>query len=230
MPVLLMLVAALASYFVGSIPMGWVWVKLFTGQDVRTIGSGRTGGTNALRAAGRVAGALTSVGDFFKGLAGVWLARWLVPDTLYPQFAPWAQALSGLAAVAGHNWSIYIGFKGGAGTGPNVGVAAGFYFPTVLALAPLVPITLILTGYASVTSIVIGALIVLFYVLAAVLWSWPWAYAVYGAAAFLLVLWALRPNLQRLMNGTERMVGPRARRRQAAGDTTPAADRDASSR
>jgi glycerol-3-phosphate acyltransferase PlsY len=134
---------------------------------------------------------------------------------------PWAQALAGLAAVAGHNWSIYIGFKGGAGTGPNVGVAAGFYFPTVLALAPLVPITLILTGYASVTSIVIGALIVLFYVLAAALWSWPWAYAVYGVAALALVLWALRPNLRRLMNGTERMVGPRARRRQAAMDNAP---------
>jgi glycerol-3-phosphate acyltransferase PlsY len=193
--------------------MGWLWVKLLSGQDVRTIGSGRTGGTNAMRAAGRTAGVLTGLGDFAKGLAGVGLARLLLPEAQYAAWAQWGQALAGTAAVLGHNWSIYIGFKGGAGTGPNLGVAAALYPIGVLLLVPLVPILLVLTGYASVTSIVVSALIPLTFLGLTLTSGWPWAYVAYGVITLGLVLLALRPNIRRLLDGTERMVGPRARRR-----------------
>ncbi len=201
--------SALVAYLIGSIPMGYVWVKVLTGKDVTRFGSGRTGGTNAARAGGRWAGILTGVGDFMKGLLAVMVARWLLPES-YGTLSYWAQVVAGTAAVLGHNWSIYLGFKGGAGTGPNLGVAAAFAPLVGLALVPLVPLLLVLTGYASVASLTIAVLIPLVFGLLALAAGWPWAYAVYGVITLALIIWALRPNIQRLIAGTERRVGPRA--------------------
>ncbi len=209
---LLLLCAVVVAYLIGSIPLGWGWVKLLTGQDVRKVGSGRTGGTNAARAGGRLAGVLTGVADFFKGALGVWLAQMLVPPAQYGVLAYWAQAAAGSAAIAGHNWSIYLGFKGGAGTGPNLGVSFAFT-PLSLLLVPLVPLLLYVTGYASVASLVIAALVPVLFLLLCLIVHWPWAYVVYGLIAMVLVSLSLRPNIQRLLSGNERMVGPRAKRK-----------------
>jgi glycerol-3-phosphate acyltransferase PlsY len=215
MTLLLLGIVVLAAYFMGALPAGYLWVRLLTGQDVRQLGSGRTGGTNALRVGGRIAGMLTGITDFAKGLAGVGLARLLLPPEQHPLLGPWAAALAGAAAVAGHIWSIYIGFRGGAGTGPNIGASTALFWPSGLLLIPLVPLLLLATGYASVTSLVIAALIPVIYLALALAAGWPWAYVVYGAATLVLIVLALRPNIRRLQAGTERMVGPRARRRAA---------------
>ncbi|NPV57774.1 MAG: acyl-phosphate glycerol 3-phosphate acyltransferase, partial [Anaerolineae bacterium] len=76
---LLVFVIALAAYLIGSIPFGWVFVKLINGRDVRFFASGRTGGTNAMRAAGPVAGILTGLMDILKGMAAGWMAEALAP-------------------------------------------------------------------------------------------------------------------------------------------------------
>lgn len=203
--------SALGAYLIGSIPMGYVWVKILTGRDVRRVGSGRTGGTNAARAGGRIAGILTGIGDFFKGLAAVLLAQWLLPVEQYRELSYWAQVAAGSLAVIGHNWSIYLGFKGGAGTGPNLGVAAAFAPAVGLALVPLVPLLLITTGYASVASLAVAVAVPLVFAVLALAAGWPWAYAVYGMITLGLIVLALRQNIQRLIQGTERRVGPRAR-------------------
>ncbi|MEP7357004.1 MAG: glycerol-3-phosphate acyltransferase, partial [Anaerolineales bacterium] len=101
----------LASYLIGSIPMGYVIVKTVSGQDVRQVGSGRTGGTNAMRAAGLAAGLLTALLDALKGAACVWLAQWILPrDT-----EALGMVLAGLSGIFGHNYSVFLRFKGGAG-------------------------------------------------------------------------------------------------------------------
>ena len=91
----------LAGYIFGSIPFGLIVVKLMTGKDIRTIASGRTGGTNAMRAAGPWAGILTAVMDILKAAATVWLARALTSNV-------WMHALTPIAAILGHNYSIFL--------------------------------------------------------------------------------------------------------------------------
>jgi len=204
------LLTALFGYLVGAIPFGYLVVKLFKGIDIRRVGSGRTGGTNAIRAAGPIAGLLTGAGDIAKGTLAVWGAGWLGTQLNLSSPAA-AQVLAGLMAVVGHNYSVFLSWKGGAGTGPNVGVAAGFWFPALFILLPLVPILLVATGYASVTSLTIAGLVPILFAMRALVAKAPWEYAVYGILAGTLVVWALRPNIARLKAGTERLVGPRAK-------------------
>lgn len=210
----IILLVALIGYLIGSIPMGYVVIKLMKGEDIRQHGSGRTGGTNALRTGGPVAATLTTVGDILKGYAAVALARLLMgPDVVATSLGTLVSALAGLAAVLGHNWSVYLGFKGGAGTSPNVGASIAFWPVSGLYLVPMIPVLgLIVIGYASVTSMVIAGIILVTFLMRAVLQADPnWWYVAYSAATAALVVWALRPNIQRLREGTERMIGLRAR-------------------
>ena len=210
----MIVLVAVVGYLVGSVPMGYVVIKLLRGKDIRQHGSGRTGGTNALRAGGGVAATLTVVGDIVKGYVAVALARLLVgPAAWATTLGTLASVLAGLTAVLGHNWSVYLGFKGGAGTAPNVGASIAFWPLSGLYLVPMIPVLgLVVIGYASVTSMVIaGAILVTFFVRAALQADPNWWYVAYAAATAAAVVWALRPNIRRLREGTERMIGLRAR-------------------
>lgn len=197
--------SVILAYLLGSIPVGLIVVRALTGRDVREVGSGRTGGTNALRAGGSMAGMLTGMGDLLKGVGAVSIARVILPD------APVLEATCAVAVVAGHNYSVFIGFRGGAGTGPNVGAAVALWPWAGLLLVPAVPLVLILTGYASVASTITAVLGVLIFALRAAFAGSSWAYAGYAVVTTLLIAVALLPNYRRLIEGTERMVGPRAR-------------------
>ncbi len=211
---------ALIGYLIGSIPMGYLVIRLLKGQDIRSHGSGRTGGTNAMRAGGLVAGVLTMLGDVLKGYVAVALARLVIgAPALNTSLGTAATVLAGLGAVVGHNWSVYLSFKGGAGTAPNIGASIAFWPMCGLYLAPLVPLGLYLIGYASVTSMMVAIAVVVTFVVRAALRVDPnWWYAAYAVAAALAVVWALRPNIQRLREGTERAVGLRARAEQPKRD------------
>src|SRR5258708_32313176 len=111
------------SYVIGSIPFGFLVVKTFSGRDVRDVGSGRTGGTNAMRAAGVPAGVLTAVLDTLKAAACVWMARLILPADQQVI----GMVLAGLAAIVGHNYSVFLGFKGGAGGAPPLGAALAIW-------------------------------------------------------------------------------------------------------
>src|SRR5512136_1779739 len=99
----------IAAYLFGSIPFGLIVVKLMTGKDIRTIASGRTGGTNAMRAAGPWAGILTAILDILKAAATVWLVQWILPTNV------WMHALAPIAAILGHNYSIFLMERGAEG-------------------------------------------------------------------------------------------------------------------
>lgn len=192
--------AGALAYLIGSIPVGYLVIYAMKKQDIRQHGSGRTGGTNALRAGGRWAGIATGAGDILKGFLAVIVARWVMngaPLTI------WAEVLAGVAAVIGHNASIYLGFKGGAGTGPNIGACVAMWPLSALWLIPMLPIGLNLTGYASLISIIIAVLIPVQLAIRAALHRGPWEYVVYGLLTMVAILWALRPNIKRLLNGTE---------------------------
>jgi glycerol-3-phosphate acyltransferase PlsY len=207
----------LVSYLMGSIPFGLVIVRLKTGKDIRQVESGRTGGTNAMRAAGLLAGVLTTVLDFLKSAAAVWLARWLVPGN------SWLEVLAPIAAVLGHNYSIFLRerdaltgrlrLRGGAGGAPAGGGAFGLWPPTLFAILPVGLLIVYGIGYASLATMSIPLVATIIFAYRAWIGASPWQYVIYGIVTEIILIWALRPNILRLMNGTERLVGWRARRK-----------------
>lgn len=192
------LISIVLGYLIGSIPVGYLVGRLF-GVDVRKHGSGRTGGTNVYRAAGPWAAALTVLGDLFKGIASVIAARIIGID-------PWIVALSGAAAVAGHNWPIFLGFRGGAGTITNLGVMITLSFPLTAILAGIGIIALILSRAASVASLAIAISAPIVFGISAALGHTPWAYVLYTILSCAMVVIALLPNIERLRNGEERKL------------------------
>jgi glycerol-3-phosphate acyltransferase PlsY len=211
---MLILIVA-AAYLIGSIPMGYVIVKTISGQDVRQVGSGRTGGTNAMRAAGFGAGLLTALLDMLKGTSSVWLAQAVLP----PDARPMGMVLAGLGAVLGHNYSVFLKFKGGAGGAPCVGGAAGIWPWSALIVIPIGVLVLFGIGYASVATLSVSVVITALFAFRAFVLHAPGAeaeYVLYGLGSFILLAWSLRPNLKRLLRGEERVVGWRAKRMKRA--------------
>lgn len=203
----------LLSYLAGSIPFGLLIVWIFSGKDVRRIESGRTGGTNAMRAAGFIAGALTGLGDALKGVATGWIAGWLAPEY------PWVRVVAALLAIIGHNYSVFliekrthggIRLRGGAGGAPALGGAIALWPPAGLIIFPLAGLVYLLVGYASVTTMSIAFFSILIFGIRAIIGLSPWIEIVYGVGALIIVILALRPNLERLRQGNERVVGLRA--------------------
>lgn len=205
---LLVPLALLIGYLLGSVPVGLLVTRLY-GVDIRQVGSGRTGGTNAWRAAGLKAAIPTIVGDLLKGALAVWLARWLAGPEFFAAgetVTALAAALAGGAAVWGHNWSIFLGFSGGAG-----GATAA---ATSLVIHPLVGgmvwITFLLmiwwSRMASVGTFSVGAAALAATLLLGLAGILPWPYIAFGAMALVAVYIALRRNRQALKDGDERVI------------------------
>jgi glycerol-3-phosphate acyltransferase PlsY len=211
----LSLISIAAGYLLGSVPTGLLLVRLSTGKDLRREFSGRTGGTNAARAAGAWAGLGTMIGDGLKAAGAVWLARALTGGQ------PWVEAAAGIAAVLGHNYSLFlmerregrIHLRGGAGGAPTVGAALGLWAPSALFMIPTGIGVLLLLGYASVATISVGVAATVVFLVRAALGVGPWGYVAFGPVVVILLLLALKPNLVRLRQGTERVVGLRAWRK-----------------
>jgi len=189
--------AILCPYLIGSIPFGYFVIRWMKGKDIRTIGSGRTGGTNAIRAGGSGAGILTGASDILKGVLALMLAWAIAGKT------PLTDVLAGIAVVVGHNWSVFMGFRGGAGTTPNIGASIAIWPVSAIWLLPMLPFGLNVIRYASLTSLAIAAMIPIGLAVRATLGLGPWLDVLYGGLTALTVVWALRPNIKRLINGTE---------------------------
>ncbi|MBK6793273.1 MAG: glycerol-3-phosphate acyltransferase [Anaerolineales bacterium] len=210
MQIVLAILAVALAYVIGSIPVGLLVVKIATGKDIREVESGRTGGTNAMRAAGFWAGFATAMLDIVKGAAGVWVARFLTPGM------PIIHMIAPLAAILGHNHSIFlperdetgkiIRLRGGAGGAPSVGGAMGLYLPSILIVLPLGMLTFFTIGIASVTTMAVALFSTLAFAYYASQGIIPWAYVWYGIGAEVLLVLALQPNIKRLFEGNERVV------------------------
>ena len=200
----------LLAYVFGSIPFGLLIVRLSTGQDIRQVASGRTGGTNAMRAAGLGAGILTALMDGLKGAAAVWVAQAVAPGNY------WLQALAPIAAILGHNYSIFLAehdikgrlhLRGGAGGAPSVGGSVGLWWPSIFIILPLGVLISWGIGYASITTMSVALIATIIFAVRYIQGISPWQDIVYGGLAFLLLVWALRPNIKALVEGRERFHG-----------------------
>ena len=211
---MLNLIALPIAYLIGSIPSGLLVVRVATGQDIRSIESGRTGGTNAMRAAGFLAGLATGLMDILKGAAAVWVSQSISQGTV------WMSVVSGLMAVIGHNYSAFliekgddgkIRFKGGAGGATTLGAAIGLWAQSWIFILPFALIFYVVVGYASLTTISIAAAAMGVFLVRAIEGNNSWGHVLFGVAAIIIVVFALRPNLKRLKEGTERRVNLVAR-------------------
>src|SRR6187402_3273903 len=188
----------IGSYLIGSIPVGAIVAKRVGGPDLRTIGSGRTGGTNALRALGRKWAAVVVIGDLLKGAVPVLIARYLTGD-------PLVEVLCGAAAVTGAIWSVFAGFRSGRGVGTGVGTMLVIQPIAVILATPLFLVVILLTRYVSLGSLLGSAamfpamLLVLLVVPAT-----PLPYVIYSAVGAALIWLAHADNIDRLLHGTER--------------------------
>lgn len=207
------LITLASAYLLGAVPFGFIIVKAFSGKDIRLIGSGRTGGTNAGRAAGFLAGVITAIMDFAKAAMAVTIARYILPDF------PWVSAVAGILAIAGHNYSIHllerdqdgtVILRGGAGGAPFLGAAVGLFTPTLWIVLPIVLVALLILGYASVATLSIGISSTIIFLVRAIDGVSPWEYVGFAIGGMILLVIALIPNIRRLVQGTERVVGLRA--------------------
>ena len=206
------------SYLIGAIPFGFIIVKLKTGNDIRDIQSGRTGGTNAMRAAGLGVGLSTALLDIGKGTVTVWLAR-----TMYLDGSHWLEILAPVFAIIGHNYSIFLiqrrpdgkfRLAGGAGGATCLGGSLGLWWPSGIVIFIIAVLIFYFVGYASVTTMSVAFLSTLVFGVGAALGHFPWTYAYFGLFAGFLLVWSLRPNIVRLKEGTERLHGFRARKKE----------------
>lgn len=209
MQILIGMVVVFIGYLIGSIPFGLLIVKSKTGKDIRQVESGRTGGTNAVRAAGFWAGLMTAILDILKGASTVWLAEVVLPNN------QWIHVLAPTAAILGHNYSLFLitreengklRFHGGAGGAPALGGAIGLWpgiFPYVVIGGALIWAT---TGIASLTTIAIGLIVITVFGINISKGIQNPIDIWYGIFAELILLWALRPNLKKLFTGKERVV------------------------
>ena len=189
----------LVAYLAGSIPVGLLVARLSGGVDPRTIGSGRTGGTNALRALGPRWAAVVVTGDLLKGMVPVLLARFVTNGD------PLVEVLCGASAVAGAIWSVFAGFRSGRGVATGVGTMLVIQPVAVLLATPVFIGVILLTRYVSLGSLLgSAAMFPAMLLVLLVVPETPLPYVIYSAVGAALIWMAHADNIDRLLHGTER--------------------------
>jgi glycerol-3-phosphate acyltransferase PlsY len=204
----------IAGYVLGSVPFG-LFVGKFKGIDVRTAGSGNIGATNVGRLLGRKFGGLVLVLDALKGWVPTYTAGAMLQDRIEPSPALYLAWLGvGLACVLGHNFPIYLNFKGGKGVATSLGVVLGvhyFLYPGLIAFGVWI-ILVVLTKYVSAGSIAAAVTMPVAYVAIALKQQWqPFGnqlpLTLFAALVAGLIIFRHRANIQRLLAGTENPIG-----------------------
>ena len=188
------------GYLLGSIPNGYLAGRWLKGIDLRQCGSGSTGATNVLRSVGKGPALVVFLLDVGKGALAVLLAKSFGLNE-------WVQVLAGLAALAGHIWPVWLGWKGGKAVATGLGMFLGLAWPVGLACFGLFMALISLSRIVSISSIIsaIGLPVLM------VISGSSSAYVVVSLVASVLVLWRHRSNIERLIAGTEPRIGQKAR-------------------
>ncbi|WP_100372688.1 glycerol-3-phosphate 1-O-acyltransferase PlsY [Bacillus sp. FJAT-45037] len=202
MNIFLLFIVILIGYLLGSISFSYLIAKKIKKVDIRHHGSGNAGATNTLRVLG-VGPAITVLSlDIVKGIAAVWIGIFLAPDAsgIFPAFA-------GLAAILGHNWPVYFGFRGGKGVATTIGVIATLVFFPALYAGIIAIISILLTRYVSLGSLLFALCTPIFAFLLLETYQIPAMYIILTIFVAVLSFWRHRENIQRLLNGTESKIG-----------------------
>jgi glycerol-3-phosphate acyltransferase PlsY len=218
----LIILVVVIGYLLGSIPCGVIISKKFAKADLLQVGSGKTGTTNVLRTAGRKAAALALLLDIGKGAVAVAIAhlifnsQWAISGGALP-WRNLAKVLAAAAAISGHNWSVFLKFKGGRGVATLMGSLLALYWPAGVLGGICVLGIGFRTKYMSLGSIIgaVSAFILLmaFYV-SKVRFSGPvppFEYVIFAMLGAIFIYVMHRDNILRLFNGTERKIGEKVK-------------------
>ncbi len=186
------------AYLLGSVPVG-VLVAKIQGKDLRAEGSGNIGATNAGRVLGRTWGLVVFALDVAKAAIPVFLARWWLPESHF------TAATVAIAAISGHIWSVFLGFRGGKGVATMLGALLAVNWVAALLVLVVWALVTQTTRYVSVGSI--AAVFSGGYFIP-ILGMAPW-YSFFAALCACLVIYTHRENLKRLLSGTEARIGSR---------------------
>ena len=197
--ILYIILFAICAYLIGSIPTGYIIVKTFTGEDIRTIGSGSTGATNVKRVMGKKWFFITLLLDALKGALPVVLTAIFAKTFTAIGLLP---VLASVAVILGHSKSIFLNFTGGKSVASGVGTILALNWQVGLIIAGIWGTVTFFTRYVSVGSIIALALSPL------IMWSFkaPIAYTGYCALGAIYIIWLHRANIQRLIKGEENKV------------------------
>ncbi len=192
--------AVIIAYLMGSISFGYIFCKGLKGGDIREIGSGSTGATNISRVLGFGPALLIFILDALKGISALYLTQ-VFTDS------PYLVILAGIAVVAGHNWPVFFGFRGGRGIATSLGVLIGISPLVVLGLLLVGAFVIAVTRYVSLGS-VMGALS-----LPLLMWYFGLEvpYIVFGSFMTVMALVRHIPNLKRLREGKESKIGDKVK-------------------
>ena len=187
----------ISCYLLGSIPFGYIVGKLFKKVDIREFGSGNIGATNAFRILGPTLASLVLIGDIGKGIFSIYLVQYLNIDNLL------IITIAGLAVICGHDWSLFLGFKGGKGIATTFGVVFALN-PTISILALIIwGVVVITTRYVSLSSIFAVISIFIF----TILFKQPYEYIIFSAIILILGIFKHKENIKRLKLKKERKIG-----------------------
>ena len=189
----------LVGYLIGSFPTGY-WVARSQGVDIQSIGSGNIGATNVLRAVGVLPALIVVIADPLKGMLAVLLADLMGLNE-------WGLVLAGLAAVLGHSFNVFLGFKGGKGIATSLGVGLAIAPAAALAAAAIGLFTMVIGRYVSLGSLV-GLVSAPLFLIMQPSFTLPQLFLI-GSLAALAVI-RHRENIVRLANGNERRIGEKA--------------------
>jgi glycerol-3-phosphate acyltransferase PlsY len=204
-----LIVSAIAGYLIGSVQVGLLVGRATRGIDIRDYGSGATGATNVIRTSGWKAGVFVIVADVGKGVAAVFLARGLgaLAGVDVKDDRAWLEAAAALAAVAGHVWPLYAGFRGGKAVASGFGAALSMNPLASVAMLPIAALVVASVRIMSVMSVGMSVVMAALFIALAALDVSPPAYAVYAAGASALIVYRHRANIERLIAGTEPKIG-----------------------
>lgn len=185
------------AYLLGSVSFSYLYGRLFKGIDIRKHGSGNAGATNTLRVLGKGPAILVLALDIAKAVVAVWLPVWIGDgDT-------GVRVLCGVAVIIGHNWPVYFGFKGGKGIATTIGVMATLSFLPALLAGIIAILSIVVTKYVSLGSLLFTALLPLFIVGLGEIDEVFWLSLVIAGFAFI----RHRSNIVKLVKGQENKLG-----------------------
>lgn len=187
---------AFACYLLGAVPSGYIVFRLSTKKDIRKFGSGSTGATNVMRTRGLLYAIPVLIFDIGKGAAACWLASLIFTD-------PFFTLLCGFLAILGHCYPIYLGFKGGKGVATSLGVFAYLGFIPFLLSLFIFFLTVVLSRYVSLSSL----LSIFSFPVFAFLLAGNYRLTFFGAAVFIVVAVRHIDNIKRIISKTERKIG-----------------------
>jgi glycerol-3-phosphate acyltransferase PlsY len=191
----------ISCYLLGSIPFGYIMGKLFKKIDIREFGSGNIGTANAFRILGPSLASLVLIGDIGKGIFSIYLVQYSNIDNLL------ILTIAGLAVICGHDWSLFLGFKGGKGIATTFGVIFALN-PTISILALIVwGVVLITTRYVSLSSILAVISIFIF----TILFKQPYEYIIFSAIILIISIFKHKENIERLKLKKERKIGEKVK-------------------